>query len=249
VVVTPAAAVTQPSASLGLKGTIGLKLKGLSPVLKADFTAIARALSSFSVVSRLMEEEGIFYFFKHTESGHTLLTKSDAALQYLAIGAPAQDANELGGRPASSYLPVSGTAQNANEVGGQSPPFVHGDGGLSSGAATLSGGPKSQKLLTTAGIEVDAVINGNGFPSVTIDNSTGVSIPAVLDQGGTDGDSTLGPGPNSLTLSPQNGIDQLHLQTFPAGSFNHIVTLIISINFNAAQGSSSFAGQLIDGGG
>jgi hypothetical protein len=133
-------------------------------------------------------------------------------------------------------------------VGGQSPPFVQGDGGLSSGAATLSGGPKSQKLLTTPGIEADAVINGNGFPSVTIDNNTGLSIPAVLDQGGTDAGTTLQPGPNSLTLSPQNGIDQLHVQTFPAGSFSHIVTLIISINFNSAQGSSAFAGQLINGG-
>jgi hypothetical protein len=221
--VAPAADVTQPHAGVSqvLKGKIPLKLKGLSPELTADFKVIETYLS------RLFEEHGIYYFFKHTDDGHTLLTKSDAAKKYLAIGAAAQD---------------------SKEVGGLSPPFVQGAGALVSGAATLSGGPRSQKLLATPGIEVDAGINGNGFPSVTIDNSTGLSIPAILDQGGTDGGTTLQPGSNSLTLSLQNGIDQLHLQTFPAGNFNHIVTLIISIDFSPAQGSSSFAGQLIDGG-
>jgi hypothetical protein len=83
---------------------------------------------------------------------------------------------------------------------------------------------------------------------VTINNGTGVSLPAVQDQGGTDGGSTLQPGSNSLTLTLQNGIDQLHLQTFPTASSNRVLTLTLSINFNAAQASSSFAGQLINGG-
>jgi len=59
------------------------------------------------------------------------------------------------------------------------------------GAATLSGSANSQELLSTPGIEVDVAINGDGFPSVTISNSTGLLIPAVLDQGGTDGGITL----------------------------------------------------------
>ena len=60
---------------------------------------------------------------------------------------------------------------------------MQGDGGLVSGAGTLIGGAKSQKLLSTPGIEVDVAINANGFPSVTINDSTGVLIPVVLDQG------------------------------------------------------------------
>jgi hypothetical protein len=222
--VTPAAEVTQPSAGVAqvLKGKVALKLKGLSPELKADFRVIG------DDVSRLLEEQGVYYFFKHTDGGHTLLTKSDASKKYLSIG---------------------GTAQNSNEVGGLRPSaFVQGDGGLVSGAATLSGGAKSQKLLSTPGIEVDVAINGDGFPSVSINNSTGLVISAILDQGGTDASITLQPGSTSLTLSLQNGIDQLHLQTYPAGSFNRIVTLIVNINFNSAHGSSAFAGQLIDGG-
>ena len=79
---------------------------------------------------------------------------------------------------------------------------MQGDGGLVSGAGTLSGGAKSQKLLSTPGIEVDVAINGNGFPSVTINDSTGVLIPVVLDQGGTDGSITLQPGTSSLTPKP-----------------------------------------------
>jgi hypothetical protein len=46
----------------------------------------------------------------------------------------------------------------------------------------------------------------------------------------------------------QNGVDQLHLQTFPAGSFTRVLTLTIGINFNAAEASSSLAGQVINGG-
>jgi len=35
--------------------------------------------SSFAFVSRLMEEEGIFYFFTHTSSGHTLVLADDSS--------------------------------------------------------------------------------------------------------------------------------------------------------------------------
>lgn len=221
--VTPAAAVTQPDAQVAqvLKRKISLRLKGLSPELKGDFRTIS------GLVSRLLEEAGIFYYFEHTTSKH-FLTSSGASKKYLAI---------------------TGTAQNSNELRGLSPSaFVQGDGGLVSGTATLSGGPKSEKLLSTPGIEVDVAINLDGFPSVTVKNSTGAFIPAIQDQGGIDGGVTLQPGANSLTLSPQNGIDQVHLQTFAVGSFNRVVTLIISVNFNSAQGRSAFSGQLINGG-
>ena len=35
--------------------------------------------TSFAFVSRLMEEEGIFYFFTHTASAHTLVLADDAS--------------------------------------------------------------------------------------------------------------------------------------------------------------------------
>ncbi len=223
----PAAAMPQPNAQGAQvpKGKIPLRLKGLSSELRRDFRTIGAAL--FGLDSRLEEEEGIFYYFTHTTAKH-FLTTSGASKKYLAI---------------------SGTARNANELRGLSPSaFVQGDGGLVSGAATLSGVTKPQKLLSTPGIEVDVATNGDGFPSLTIKNSTGLLIPAIQDQGGTDGGVTLQSGANPLTLSLQNGIDQFRLQTFPVGSFNRVVTLIISISFNSAQGSSSFAGQLLDGG-
>ncbi len=42
---------------------------------------------SFSFVSRLMEDEGIFYFFEHTASGHTMVIADDATA-HTAITAP-----------------------------------------------------------------------------------------------------------------------------------------------------------------
>lgn len=237
VMVTRAAAVTQPQTQVAqvLKGTNALKLKGLNPELKRDLTAIG---NDFNFVSRVMEREGIFYYFKHGSGNHHLLTSADASKEFLTR----TDASK-------AYLPIGGTAQNSSKVGGLAPSaFVQGDGRLVSGGATLSGGTKSQKLLSSTGIEVDVAINNDGFPSVTINDSTGVVIPAVLDQGGTDGAMTLQPGSNSLTLSLPNGVDQLHLQTFPTGAFNRVVTLTVSIDFNPAQGSSAFTGQLLDGG-
>jgi hypothetical protein len=43
--------------------------------------------SDFDFVSRLMEEEGIYYFFKHTEDGHQMIV-ADAAQSHLAVEGP-----------------------------------------------------------------------------------------------------------------------------------------------------------------
>jgi hypothetical protein len=228
------AAVThalQAQAARPPKGAPALNIKGLSPELKENFKKISSSLS------RLSEEAGIFYYFQHQGAKHKFETINDANARFLSISA----AN-------AKYLPSDGTAQNSNELGGLPPnAFVQGDGTLVSGAATLGGGAQ-QELMSIPGVEVDVATNIDGLPSVTINNGTGLSLPAVEDQGGTDTGITLQPGVNSLTLSLQNGVDQLHLQTFAAGSFNRVLTMTISINFNAAVGSSSFAGQLINGG-
>jgi hypothetical protein len=217
------------------KGPPALKLNGLSPELKGNFKKIGSTLATLS------KDAGIFYYFQHDGAKHKFETINDANARFLSINAAINAAN-------AKYLSSGGTAQNSNELGGLPPnAFVQGDGTLVSGAAILGGGGQ-QKLMSIPGIEVDVATNVDGLPSVTINNGTGLSLPAVQDQGGTDGGITLQPGPNSLIVSLQNGVDQLHLQTFPAGSFNHVLTMTISINFNAAQGSSSFAGQLINGG-
>jgi hypothetical protein len=233
VTVRPAAATheLQAHAAHGLKGGPALNLKGLSPELRGNFRKIGTTLATLS------KDAGIFYYFQHQGATHKFETIDEANARFLSISA----AN-------AKYLRSGETAQNSNELGGLPPnAFVQGDGTLVSGAATLSRGAQ-QKLMSIPGIEVDVATNVDGLPSVTINNGTGVSLPAVQDQGGTDGGITLQPGANSLTLSLQNGVDQLHLQTFAAGSFNHVLTMTISINFNAALGSSSFAGELIDGG-
>lgn len=201
------------------RSALKLKVKGLSPELKHDLRTIQ---TDFNFVSKLMEAEGIFYYFNHGGSGHRLLTIGGADATFLKIS----DAN-------SKFLPIA----DANAK------FLQGV----SGAATLSRNAR-QVLLSIPGFGVDVATNGDGFPSVTINDGTGVALAAVQDQGGTDGGITLQPGNNALTLALQNGIDQLRLQTFPTASLNRVLTLTLSINFNAAQASSSFASQLINGG-
>ena len=59
--------------------------------------------TDFNFVSRLMEEEGIYYFFKHTSNGHTLvvtdspdgLTPLSAPISFDATGAARQDAGVI----------------------------------------------------------------------------------------------------------------------------------------------------------
>jgi Phage tail baseplate hub (GPD) len=230
----------RPAAQV-LKGGSALKLNvnGLSPELRHD---LANIETDFNFVSRLMEEEGIFYYFKHGGAGHRLLTIGDANATFLKSSAAnakflaISDAN-------ATFLRISDANAKFLPISDANAKFLQGV----SGAATLSGSAQ-QELLSIPGFEVDVSTNGDGLPSVTINNGTGIALPAVQDQGGTDGTITLQPGKNSLTLTLQNGVDQLHLQTFPAGGFNRVLTLTISINFNAAQASSSFASQLINGG-
>lgn len=53
--------------------------------------------SDFDFASRLMEEEGIYYFFDHTHNGHQLVV-SDAAAQHPAVSGPASVIyDEIGG--------------------------------------------------------------------------------------------------------------------------------------------------------
>ena len=53
-----------------------LKLKGNHP--KREYCVQYRE-TDFAFVSRLMEEEGIFYFFKHEEKKHTLVIRDEAS--------------------------------------------------------------------------------------------------------------------------------------------------------------------------
>jgi hypothetical protein len=227
-------------------------LNGLSPELKHDLTQIQGPMLNFIAVSKLMEHEGIFYYFKHTVVGHRLLTVDDANAKFLPIAdanskfLPIADAN-------AKYLPIADANAKFLPIADANAKFLPiADANAKylqgvSGAATLSRSTQ-RELLSIPGVEVDAATNLDGFPSVTINNSTGIALPAVQDQGGTDAGITLQPGTNSLTLALPNGIDQLRLQTFPASNFNRVLTLTLSIDFNSAQASSSFAGQLINGG-
>jgi hypothetical protein len=84
---TPAAQV------LNGRSALKLKVKGLSPELKHDLMTIQ---TDFNFVSKLMEEEGIFYYFNHGGHGHRLLTVGAANATFLKIS----DAN-------TKFLPIA----------------------------------------------------------------------------------------------------------------------------------------------
>lgn len=63
--------------------------------------------SDFAFVSRLMEEEGIYYFFEHTEKGHTLVLAD--GLHYPAVA-------DLGGPSVANFSEAEGTARRGDLV-------------------------------------------------------------------------------------------------------------------------------------
>ena len=84
---------------LGGEGELSFQLEGVYE--PRDYCVQYRE-TDFNFVSRLMEEEGIFYFFKHTQKGHELVV-SDTAKSYPAL------------RPA--YLVTGTVASHSAKVG------------------------------------------------------------------------------------------------------------------------------------
>ena len=59
--------------------------------------------TDFNFISRLMEEEGIFYFFRHTASGHKLVIADDAVSHQDIPGDPSPDLRRSGRRHARRF--------------------------------------------------------------------------------------------------------------------------------------------------
>ena len=72
---------------------------------KIDFCVFQYRETAFNFVSRLMEEKGIFYFFEHTQTGHTLvLSDVNSACQ------------PWPGRPKEIYSPAGGVRDEKGTV-------------------------------------------------------------------------------------------------------------------------------------
>jgi hypothetical protein len=175
----------------------------------------------FALTSSLLQDEGIFYFFKHTDSGHKLIVA-------LGLASPSSQAlqnciNGTGGPlvsvafdPTISSMTEGTTVLTTGSVGGTN--VAVGDL-LSSGVV---GGPNCTSASAQAGVHVNPAVPGTAtlqltsftFSNCTIDMGPGVgtlpstvvvnNLPYSMSIGDGSGDpATLGV--VSLTISVNGG--------------------------------------------
>jgi hypothetical protein len=184
-------------------------------------------------------------FLKIDTANSEFLKTDDASAEYLKIA----DAS-------SEFLKIGGTAANSSELGGLAPDaFFQGDGNVVSGEASVTGSQKSQQLLSTPDgtLTVQLATNSDGAPYLNIHNGGSNSLPVVQDLGEansevgtTTSSSTIGPGNNQIQLGGQQA-NQLHLQIFPAGNFNEVVTITVSVVPTPSTGAYTAVGQMLLG--
>jgi hypothetical protein len=182
-------------------------------------------------------------FLKIDTANSEFLKTDDASAEYLKIA----DAS-------SEFLKIGGTAANSSELGGLAPDaFFQGHGNVVSGEASVTGSEKSQQLLSTPDgtLTVQLATNSDGAPYLNIHNGGSDSLPAVQDLGEADigtttSSSTIGPGNNQIQLGGQQA-NQLHLQIFPTGNFNEVVTITVSAEPAASGGGYTAVGQMLLG--
>jgi hypothetical protein len=233
-----------------------LKLDGITGESKKDFYKLELKYDKLnSALNKLQSQLGTIYHkstinseFLKVVTANSEFLKSDAANSEFLKTVDAS----------GEFLKISGTAANSNELGGLTPDaFFQGHGNVVSGEATVTSPTQSAPLLATAdGTLSVSLKTSDGELLVNITNSTGNSLPAVQDLGEASGSvpgstttssTTFAPGDNSIRLG-SNVAAQLHLQIFPAGDFNEVVTLTVSVEPIAATGGYTAVGQMLNGG-
>jgi hypothetical protein len=238
-----------------------LKLNGITGATKTAFQKIENTFAKFDVqlnTAVLTIDKKFAKYDTAQRLDKTFVTSAEASAKFLT---PAE-ANGI-------FLTKDATAANSSELSGKTADaFVQGTGGVATGALTLGGATGvsgAQTLVqspaqagTQAAIIVVCTPSASNGTTVNIQNTTGATIPAVMDQGVAPGvgspspSSTsqmdLAPTPASNTFTiPPDEIGQFHLQTFPTSSFNQVVTLIMSTE--PTGGGTSIVAQMINGDG
>jgi hypothetical protein len=150
----------------------------------------------------------------------------------------------------SKFLKVDGTAANADKLGNLAPSdFVRGrDGGVFTGS--LNGLTTTQQQIVGLGGGVFSVLIGLDQPTLQpvlqVSNQTGGPLVAMVDIGGKSVQQT--PLPVGITQIPLGSpTGQLQLQTFPSGTFTHVLTLTLSVD--SVNGSTNAVAQMVNGDG
>lgn len=145
----------------------------------------------------------------------------------------------------NEFLKLDGTAANAGELGGQAPDaFFQGHGNVVTGALNLPHNSTSGQLVALPGGIIVVKGTANSDEAVLdLVNNTGTALPAV--QNGTA--MTLAPGDNQLAPLTNGSAHQLTIQILPGGSFQDVVTLIISAD-PAGNNATELVAQAFTGG-
>lgn len=175
-------------------------------------------------------------FLKIDNANSTFLKIDDANSQFLKLDGKAADASELGGATPQAYVRTTTGSVSVPAGTGQSTQLLRTPDGL-------------------LGVTVGGGTVGAAGPSVTIENGTSSTLPAVQDLFGVDTPVNLQPGstPISLKSDNQSTAVMLHVQFFPvpnlfgSGAAGEAVTLILSMEFDSSANVYRFVGQLVAG--
>jgi hypothetical protein len=265
-----AAKVGVTMAFLALLGGLSEKARANPPQPKASSAAVDAFLKLKGLQGEARDIRGAFLkieafanklensFLKLDHKLGQVYSKNEVNAEFLKIKSAnttflkIDDAN-------AKFLKLDGTSANSSELGGMTPDkFVQGNGSVVSGAVTLPIGGNAQTLLQVPGTNGEIIVvctpSQTGGPSVTIsinNNGTGTTIPGVQSVPGVDPTAVeFGPGSTTLAFNGApitfiNG-SQLTLQTFPAGTFNEVVTLTISVEL--VGNNIEVVGQALNGG-
>lgn len=189
-------------------------LASLEHKLQTSFTNTHKLNQTFLKIKSANTE-----FLKIKSANTSFLKIDDANANFLKI----DDAS-------NEFLKIDSTAANAGKLGGlAADAFFQGTGHVVTGSVAAVTASANQLLALPGGI---VVVDVADVPAVgaqlTINNATGVALPAVQESDGRATSLSLAPGATSLpSLVPPA---QVQLQIFPSGAaFPQVVTIIISV--------------------
>ena len=233
---------TEAHAAKTISWTPKLFLKGITGNLRTSLVTIEKDLSSIYAKEQKALTADVSSLkhlitaakdnsYSKLQSNATFLSKADASKEYLKIDGKAADAAALGGVPAVQF------------------------GMVGSGAVSMGDGSVRQTLLTAPGTNGEIIVVCEPVPRAPgsgsfVTNNTGVLLPAVQDVDGHEHSRSRSRRDRprcSHTFPTAANADQLHLQTFPAAGFNHVLTLTVS--GEPTGNGVSFVGQMLNGAG
>jgi hypothetical protein len=223
-----------------------LEIKLNSTFLKLNQTLTSDFYSKHKVDSTFLKiRNANAQFLKLRSANANFLKIEDANADFLKI----TDANQ-------KFLKIAGTAANASELGGLTPDaFVQGHANVVSGATSITDG-NSQPLLHSADGMITASVSadraGNQFLVIHNGSSTALTavvdptaveyqLPAVQDTQIPLNNLVVGAGPTT------NNPTMTHVQIFPGGALNEVMTLTVSTEPPVNGGPNTAVGQMLIG--